>query len=228
MGRKIDPRVYRLTINKDWDSHWFAPRGKFGSYLKVDSSIRSSIFSVFPKGVIDKVLIERSLNALKVVILTTRPGLVVGKQGAQIRELEKKIAALVNTGAKPIKISIEIQEIKDPELHSNIIAQEIAAQLEKRIPYKRVLKQTLGRLMRHKGVKGAKLRVKGRLDGADIARAEWVFTGSVPLQTLRSDIDYGFSEAVTKWGAVGVKVWIYRGEVFKKDVASEQEAYGVR
>lgn len=221
MGRKIDPRVYRLGINKDWDSHWFAPRGKFGPYLNVDDQIRTSLFAMFLKGVIDKVIIERSLNALKAIILTPRPGLVVGKQGAQIREIEKKVAAFVNhTNAKPLKISVEILEIKNPELHAHIISQEIAGQLEKRMPYKRILKQTLGRLMRNKEIKGAKIKVKGRLDGADIARSEWVFNGSVPLQTLRSDIDYGFSEAITKWGVVGVKVWIYKGQIFKKDVES--------
>jgi len=216
MGRKIDPRVYRIGINKDWDSHWFAPKGKFGPYLAVDQKIRTAVFSSFAKGVIDKVLIERSLNALKATILTPRPGLVVGKQGAQIRDIEKKVGAIVNTKGKPLRVSVEIQEIKDPELHANIIAQEMAAQLERRMSHKRILKQTLGRLTRHKGVKGAKLKVKGRLDGADIARSAWVFTGSVPLHTLRSDIDYGFAEAITKWGVVGVKVWIYKGEVFKK------------
>lgn len=222
MGRKIDPRVYRLGINKDWDSHWFAPRGKFGAYLKVDSQIRIMAFSLFPKGVIDKVVIERSLNALKAIISTPRPGLVVGKQGAQIREIEKRVAAFVSqVNTKPLKVSVEIREIKSPELHAHIISQEIAGQLEKRMPYKRVLKQTLSRLMRNKEVKGAKIKVKGRLDGADIARSEWVFNGSVPLQTLRSDIDYGFSEAVTKWGVVGVKVWIYKGQVFKKDIVEE-------
>lgn len=218
MGRKIDPRVYRLNINKDWDSHWFAPRGKFGAYLKVDGLIRSTLFSLFPKGIIDKVLIERSLNALKVTITTPRPGLVVGKQGAQIRDIEKRIGGFINQpGIKPLKLTVEIREIKDPELHAHIIAQEVAGQLEKRMSHKRVLKQTLGRLMRNKGAKGVKIKVKGRLDGADIARAAWVFNGSVPLQTLRSDIDYGFSEAITKWGVVGVKVWIYKGQVFKTE-----------
>lgn len=216
MARKIDPRIYRIGISKDWDSHWFAPKGKFGPYLAVDHKIRTIVFSLFTKGLIDKVLIERSLNALKVTILTPRPGLVVGKQGAQIRDVEKKIAAVVNKGGKPLRVTVEIQEIKDPELHANIIAQEMAAQLERRMSYRRILKQTLGRLTRHKEVKGAKLKVKGRLDGADIARSGWVFTGSVPLHTLRSDIDYGFAEAITKWGVVGVKVWIYKGEVFKK------------
>lgn len=221
MGRKVDPRSYRLTVNKDWDSHWFAPRGKFGPYLKIDNQIRQIFFSTFPKGVIDKILLERSLNALRVSILTPRPGLVVGKQGIQIRELEKKIARFVSSGPRPVKVSLDIQEIKSPELHANIMAQEIAGQLERRTPHKRVLKQTLARLLRNKEVKGAKIKVKGRLDGADIARAEWVFSGSVPLHTLRSDIDYGFSEAVTKWGVVGVKVWIYKGQVFKKDIENK-------
>lgn len=222
MGRKIDPRLYRLNINKDWNSHWFAPKGKFGPYLKTDQMIRDIIVSFFPRGVIERVVIERSLDVLKIVIFTPRPGLVVGKQGAQIREIERRIKSFVNEGGiKPLKVSLEIQEISDPEIHAGIVADEVAGQLEKRMPYKRVLKQALGRIMRNKQAKGAKIKIKGRLGGADIARTEWVFEGSVPLQTLRSDIDYGFSEAITKWGAVGVKVWIYKGEVFKK--ASEEE-----
>ena len=216
MGRKINPRLYRLSINKNWDSHWFAPRGKFKPYLEADQMIRNIILSFFGRGIIEKVVIERSLDTLKVIIVTPRPGLVVGKQGSQIRDIESKIKSVLHQeGAKPLRLSLEIQEITDPETHAAIIADEIAGQLEKRMPYKRVLKQTLARIMRNKDVKGAKIKIKGRLGGADIARTEWVFAGSVPLQTLRSDIDYGFSEAITKWGAVGVKVWIYKGEVFK-------------
>jgi small subunit ribosomal protein S3 len=215
MGRKIDPRLYRLGVHKDWDSHWFAPRAKFGAYLEIDYMIRKLVFSLFPKGVIDKVEIERSSNALKVIIGTPRPGLVIGRQGAQIKDLEKKIAEFTKTGSRQLKIAVEIKEIKSPELHANIIAQEIAGQLEKRMPHRRILNQTLGRVTRNKEVKGAKIKVKGRLGGAEIARIEWVTSGSVPLQTLRSDIDYGFCEAITKWGVVGVKVWIYKGEVFE-------------
>lgn len=223
MGRKIDPRLYRLTINKDWNSHWFAPKGKFGPYLQADQVIRDIIVSLFPKGVIEKVIIERSLDVLKIIIFTPRPGLVVGKQGIQIREIEAKVKSFVNKeGGKPVKVTLEIQEISDPETHASIVSDEVAGQLEKRMPYKRVLKQALGRIMRNKIAKGAKIKIKGRLGGADIARTEWVYEGSVPLQTLRSDIDYGFSEAITKWGAVGVKVWIYKGEVFKK-VSEEEE-----
>jgi len=220
MGRKINPRLYRLQIRKDWNSHWFAARGKFGPYLQLDYTVRKMIRSFFPKGVIEKVLIERSSNALKVVISTTRPGLVVGKQGVQIREIEKKVGELVKQftkeGASKLRVSIEIQEIKDPELRAHIVAEEVASQLERRMPYRRVLRQTLERLMRHKEIKGAKIKAKGRLGGAEIARSEWVFAGSVPLQTLRSDIDFGFAEAITKWGVVGVKAWIYKGEVFEQ------------
>lgn len=235
MGRKIHPKLYRLGINQDWNSHWFAPKGRFGFYLKADTCIRDMVLKLFPKGVIERVAIERSPSILKVVIFTPRPGLVVGRQGVQIKKIEEQITSFVKqhiesrgrsegivsdksispaSGKKAVRISIEIQEIKEPELYAHLISQEIAAQLERRMPYKRILKQSLARLMRHKGVKGAKLKVKGRLGGADIARAEWVFAGSVPLQTLRSDISYGFSEAITKWGVVGVKVWIYKGEVF--------------
>lgn len=215
MGRKINPKLYRLSTHEDWESHWFAQKGRFGPYLMLNKKIRDMIFSFFPKGVIDRVLIEHSSSALKVIILTPRPGLVVGRQGVQIKKIEERINFFAGKGSKSFRVVVDIREIKDPELHANIIAQGIALQLEKRMPYRRVLKQTLSRLMRHKGVKGAKIKVKGRLGGAEIARSEWVFDGSVPLQTLRSDISYGFVQAITKWGAVGVKVWIYKGEVFE-------------
>lgn len=215
MGRKINPKLYRLHTNQDWESHWFAPRGRFGSGLKMDYTIREMVFELFQKGIIDKVRIERSLSNLKVIISTPRPGLVVGKQGVQIKQIEAKVNNFFANEPKPPRVLIEIQEIKNPELHAHLIAQEIASQLERRMSYRRVLKQTLARLMRHKNVKGAKIRAKGRLGGAEIARLEQVFAGSVPLQTLRSDIEYGFSEAITKWGAVGVKVWIYKGEIFQ-------------
>ncbi|MBI3335872.1 MAG: 30S ribosomal protein S3 [Candidatus Portnoybacteria bacterium] len=220
MGRKINPRLYRINILKNWNSHWFAPKLKFKSYLEVDHKIREMVFSLFQKGVIDKVIIERSSNSLKVIIFTTRPGLVVGKQGTQIREIERRVGKFVKESSDEkvgkLRMAVEIQEIKDPELHANIIAQEVASQLERRMPYKRILKQTLERVKKSKEVKGVKIKVKGRLGGAEIARTEWVFAGSVPLQTLRSDIDYGFSEAITKWGAVGVKVWIYKGQMFEQ------------
>lgn len=214
MGRKINPKLYRLHTNQDWESHWFAPRGRFGSGLKMDYTIREMVFGLFQKGIIDKVRIERSLSNLKVIISTPRPGLVVGKQGVQIRQIESNVATFCAKELKPPRVSIEVQEIKNPELHAHLMAQEVASQLEKRMSYRRVLKQMLARLMRHKNVKGAKIRAKGRLGGAEIARSEQVFAGSVPLQTLRSDIEYGFCQAITKWGAIGVKVWIYKGEVF--------------
>lgn len=217
MGRKINPRLYRMNILKDWDSHWFAPKLKFRSYLEVDHKIREMVFSLFQKGVIDKVTVERSSSSLKVAIFTTRPGLVVGKQGTQIREIERKVGEFVKESgearAGKLRMAVEIQEIKEPELHANIIAQEVASQLERRMPYKRILKHTLERVKKSKEVKGVKIKVKGRLGGAEIARTEWVFAGSVPLQTLRSDINYGFAEAITKWGVIGVKVWIYKGEI---------------
>lgn len=225
MGRKINPKLYRLHTNQDWESHWFAPRGQFGPRLKMDHTIREMVFGLFQKGIIDKVQIECSLSNLKVIILTPRPGLVVGKQGVQIKQIEAQVNKFVAKESKQPRVSIEIQEIKNPELHANLMAQEIASQLERRMSYRRVLKQTLARLMRHKSVKGAKIRVKGRLGGAEIARSEQVFAGSVPLQTLRSDIEYGFSEAITKWGAVGVKVWIYKGEIFESLHKKDEESF---
>lgn len=225
MGRKVHPKIFRIGINQDWDSHYFATRWHFAPYITIDEGIRDYIKGLFAKGVVERIVMEHSSNVVKVVIFTPRPGLVIGKQGGQIKTIEKRLKEILQvkrmfSGAKGKQqnISIEIKEIKDPETKASLVAQDIATQLERRIPHRSVIKGTLGKLMRQKIIKGAKIKVKGRLDGAEIARCEWVSSGSVPLQTLRSDIDYGFSEAITKFGTVGVKVWIYKGQSFGGNV----------
>lgn len=232
MGRKVHPKIYRIGINQDWDSRFFASRWHFAPRLLIDELIRTYLGGSFAKGIIERVIVEHGSNTLKVIISTSRPGLVVGKQGAQIKQIEKKIREILELHqeniASPLStkkasgqaqrkqknVAIEIQEVKDPETSASLVSQEVALQLERRMPYRRTIKGMLGKLMRHKAIKGAKIKVKGRLGGAEIARSEWVSQGSVPLQTLRSDIDYGFCQAVTKFGTIGVKVWIYKGEVF--------------
>lgn len=223
MGRKVHPKVFRIGVNQDWDSRYFARRWNFGPYLSIDEAVRSYLFSSFPRGVIEKVILEHGSQKLKVVVYTSRPGLIVGRQGVQIKEIEKhvqKIFAARQKGlpmggkAKQLTVTVDIQEVREPELSASLVSQEIASQLERRMPFRRVMRGMLAKLMRHRDIKGAKIRVKGRLNGAEIARSEWVSSGNVPLQTLRADIDYGFCQAVTKFGTIGVKVWIYKGEVF--------------
>jgi len=238
MGRKVHPKIFRIGINQDWDSHYYAPRWHFGPYLEVDEDVRNYLTGLFPKGIVEKVILEHGSNTLKVIISTPRPGLVVGRQGAQIKQIEKTIQAIFessqaskktpNTGKKRVSgVTLEIREIKEPETSASLVSQEVASQLERRMPFRRVMRGMLAKLMRHRDIKGAKIRAKGRLNGAEIARSEWVSGGSVPLQTLRADIDYGFSQAGTKFGSIGVKVWLYKGETFKDKEASQEESFGI-
>ena len=243
MGRKVHPVAYRLGVNKESDSRYFASRWHFTPYLKIDEAIRNYLLKIFQKGIIEKIELEHASNTFRLIIHTPRPGLVVGKQGAQTKQIEKKVQELLESHRNSFRVyepssraqaegkqtgllksrgkekqplvSIDIREVKEPETKSSLVAQEIASQLERRMPYRKTIKGMLSKLMRHKEVKGAKIKVKGRLDGAEIARCEWVSAGSVPLQTLRSDIDYSFYQAITKFGTIGVKIWIYKGEIFK-------------
>ncbi len=243
MGRKVHPIVYRLGVNKEWDSRYFALHWHFTPYIKIDEAIRNYLKETFQKGVIEKVLFEHSSNKFRVIIYTPRPGLVVGRQGMQTKLIEKKINQIIESSRTLLKsknqpaenkskqlnkekqplVSIEIREIKDSDASASIVAQDIAVQLERRMPFRKTIKGMLAKLMRHKDIKGAKIKVKGRLDGAEIARCEWVAGGSVPLQTLRSDIDYSLSQAITKFGTIGVKVWIYKGEIFKSSYQQAED-----
>lgn len=235
MGRKVSPIAYRLGQLQDWRSQWFnlAHQPK---YLEQDWHIRQYIRSQAQDAAIDRIEIKRFRNEITVVIYTARPGLLIGRQGAKIKELEeglkkilKKIAkkSLIRGGESLPKLKLEIQEVKEFESHAQLLAQDIAEQLERRLPFRRVMKQALAKLDRYPAIKGAKIKVSGRLGGAEMARQEWLAKGEVPLGSLRSNIDYGFAEAVTKYGVIGVKVWINKGEVFdKKSTTQEQESLG--
>ncbi|MGI5997127.1 MAG: 30S ribosomal protein S3 [Lutispora sp.] len=208
MGQKVNPHGLRVGIIKDWDSKWYASDKDFSDLLIEDNKIREYLKKKLFSSGISKIEIERTANKVRINISTAKPGMVIGKGGAGIEALRKEVEKLTNNKS----VSINISEIKVPELDAQLVAENIAAQLEKRISFRRAMKQAMQRTMRS-GAKGIKAMTSGRLGGAEIARSEWYREGTIPLQTLRADIDYGFAEAHTTYGRIGVKVWIYKGEV---------------
>lgn len=217
MGQKVHPVGLRLGIIKDWDGRWYAGKKEYAELLHEDLEIRRRIKERFYTAGISKVEIERAANRAKVTIYTARPGMVIGKGGAEVDRLRKELEE--RTGKQ---LQINIVEVKRPELDAQLVAENIAFQLERRVSFRRAMKQAQQRAMRL-GAKGIKIRVAGRLGGAEIARAEWTSEGSIPLHTLRADIDYGFAEAKTTYGQIGVKVWIYKGEVLPEKGRQPQQ-----
>jgi len=212
MGQKISPISLRIGITKDWSSHWFGGR-KYVPYLKEDLAIRTFLDKRLKGMSVANVEIERGANAMSIVILTSRPGLLIGRGGGGIEELKRGVEKVLK---KKRSVRIEVQELKSPETSAAIMAESIVDQIEKRIPFRRLMKQTLSKIIGHKEVKGAKIQMGGRLDGAEIARSEHLEEGNLPLQTLRADIDFAKKTAHTTYGTIGVKVWIYKGEKFDK------------
>ena len=207
MGQKVNPHGMRVGVIKDWDSKWYAEKD-FADYLVEDHKIRKFIKKRLYSAGISKIEIERASDRVKVFIYTAKPGVVIGKGGADIEKLKAKIQKLTTK-----KVSIDIKEIKRPDGDAQLVAENIALQLENRVSFRRAMKSVMSRTMKTAGVKGIKTSVSGRLGGADMARTEFYSEGTIPLQTLRADIEYGFAEADTTYGKVGVKVWIYKGEV---------------
>ena len=210
MGQKISPTSLRLGINKDWASRWFGGR-KYPSYLKDDLKVRTFLEKKLKNMGIDRIELERGTDSLSVIIYTSRPGFLIGRGGTGVEDLKAEIHRLLK---KKIAVRLEIQEIKSPELSAKVMVESIVDQTEKRIPYRRLLKQTISKIMSNRQVKGVKIMMGGRLDGAEIARSEHLEEGSLPLQTLRADIDFAKGTAHTTYGTVGIKVWIYKGEKF--------------
>jgi len=210
MGQKISPTSFRIGINKDWASRWFGFR-KYKEYLKDDVAVRNFLNKKLKNMAVDRIEFERGADSMNIFIYTARPGLIIGRGGTGVEELKLSVRKLLK---KKIGVRIEIQEIKNPEGSASITAESITDQIEKRMPYRRIMKQTIFRVMSSKDVKGVKIQISGRLDGAEIARSEHLEEGSLPLQTLRADIDFAKSTAITTYGTVGIKVWIYKGEVF--------------
>lgn len=208
MGQKVNPNGLRVGIIKGWDSQWYASKKDFGKYIKEDNVIRNYLKKAYYSAAISKIVIERVVGRVTITVYTARPAVLIGKQGSEIEKIKKEVLKL----SQAKQIAINVVEVKKPDADAQLIAESIAAQLEKRVSFRRAMKQAIGRAMRS-NVKGVKVSVGGRLDGAEIARTEGYHDGSIPLQTLRADIDYGFAEAHTTFGVVGVKAWIYKGEI---------------
>jgi small subunit ribosomal protein S3 len=208
MGQKVHPTGIRLGIVKDWTSKWYADSKDFADTLNMDLKVRDHIKKKLKSASVSRVQIERPANNARITIHTARPGIVIGKKGEDVERLRKDVTKMMG-----IPVSINIEEIRKPELDATLVAENVAQQLERRIMFRRAMKRAVQNAMRL-GAQGIKIRVAGRLNGADIARAEWYHEGRVPLHTLRADIDYGTIEASTTYGIIGVKVWVFKGEVF--------------
>ena len=209
MGQKVNPHGFRVGVIKNWDSRWFTKDKDFGDTLVEDYNLRKYLKSTLNSAGVPKVEIERDANRVRIHIHCAKPGMVIGRKGEEIEQLKAQCKALLKTDKD---VFINIVEVKNPDVNATLVAESIAAQLEKRVSFRRAMKLSLGRAMRC-GVKGIKTQVSGRLGGAEIARSEMYREGTIPLQTIRADIDYGFAEAHTTYGRIGVKVWIYTGEV---------------
>ena len=211
MGQKVNPHGLRVGVINGWNTQWYADKKEFSKFLKEDNVIRTFLKKKYYAAAISKILIERAATRIAVTIYTARPGVIIGKAGSEVETIKKDLAKLTNGKA----VSINITEVRKPDCDAQLVAEGVAAQLEKRMSFRRAMKQAIGRSVRS-GSKGVKMMVSGRLDGAEIARSEQYHEGSIPLQTLRANIDYGFAEAHTTFGMIGVKCWIYKGEVLSK------------
>ncbi|MGI6160990.1 MAG: 30S ribosomal protein S3 [Christensenellales bacterium] len=219
MGQKVNPNGFRVGVIKDWDTRWFANRKQFAEYILEDDKIRKFLKNKLYSAGISRIEIERAAQRVAVNIYAGRPGIIIGKGGAGVELIKKDVEKL--TGKSCL---VNIIEIRNVDADAQLVAENIASQLERRISFRRAMKQAIGRSMKAQGVKGIKTMVSGRLGGAEIARTEHYHEGSIPLQTMRADIHYGFAEAKTTYGRIGVKVWIYKGEVLGKPLAARNSA----
>ncbi|MCL1916945.1 MAG: 30S ribosomal protein S3 [Peptococcaceae bacterium] len=215
MGQKVNPHGLRVGIIRTWESQWYADKN-YGDMLHEDLKIRNYIKNKLASAGVPRVVIERTGEKIRITISAARPGIVIGRQGADVEILRKELEKM--TGKQ---VSVNISEIKKLELDAYLVAANVAQQLEKRVSFRRAMKQTVGRTMRQ-GAQGIKIQCSGRLGGAEIARTEWYNEGKVPLHTLRADIDYGFAEANTTYGKIGIKVWIYKGEILPAAKAAQE------
>ncbi|MEE0681505.1 MAG: 30S ribosomal protein S3 [Candidatus Gastranaerophilaceae bacterium] len=210
MGQKVNPNGFRVGVIRDWNTRWYASKKDFADYLLEDKAIRDFLKKAYFEAGISKISIERAANKVNVSIHTARPGMLIGKGGAGIENIKAQVTKIAN---RPV--GVNIMEVRNPDASAQLVAENVAAQLEKRISYRRAMKQSMARAMKA-GAKGIKIKCSGRLGGAEIARDDKYRDGSIPLQTMRADIEYGFAEAATTYGRIGVKVWIYKGEVLSR------------
>lgn len=216
MGQKVNPKVFRLGITTEWNSAWFARGRSYAKQLHEDLSIRKFVMTKLRDANVAQVKVDRSPKALTVTLHTAKPGMVIGRGGAGVEELKKSIQDKILKDRKKVNLQINIKEITKPMLSAAVVAQNIVADLERRVPYRRSMRRVVDQVMKN-GAQGVKVILSGRLDGAEIARNETLTNGKIPLHTIRADIDYYRTVARTIYGAVGVKVWIYKGEVFASD-----------
>lgn len=220
MGQKVHPTGIRLGIIKDWTSKWYAGSRDYADYLHTDLQVRDYLRQKLANASVSRIQIERPANNARVIIHTARPGIVIGKKGEDIERLRAEISRMMGV---PAQVSVE--EIRKPELDAYLVAESVAQQIERRIMFRRAMKRAVTNTMRL-GAEGIKINVSGRLNGAEIARSEWYREGRVPLHTLRADIDYGLAEARTTYGVIGIKVWIFKGEILGLEETSEEETAG--
>ena len=219
MGQKINPIGFRLGVNRTWDSRWFAAKGEYGQLLHEDMAIRAALMKLLKQAAVSKIIIERPHRKCRVTIHSARPGVVIGKKGADIEKLRKEVSKLTKAD-----VTINIVEVRKPEIDATLVADSIAQQLERRVAFRRAMKRAVQSAMRL-GAEGIRINCSGRLGGAEIARLEWYREGRVPLHTLRADIDFGYPHARTAYGIIGVKVWIFKGEIMDHDpMAAEKRA----
>src|SRR5690349_10760797 len=223
MGQKVNPVGIRLGITREWTSKWYASTKNFPSHVYTDFLVREFLKKKLVEASVSRIQIDRAASKVNITIHTARPGIVIGKKGEDIEKLRAEVAKLVKMTVPNVRINIS--EIRKPELDAQLVAEGISQQLEKRVMFRRAMKRAVTNTMRI-GALGIKVRVSGRLNGAEIARTEWYREGRIPLHTFRADIDYGLAEARTTYGVIGVKVWIFKGEVFKQDQIAAAPAEG--
>lgn len=210
MGQKVHPYGFRLGITKDWSSKWYSSKKEYSTFVLEDFKIRKELKKLGPDAAISRIeIIRKGEGEIRVILFSARPGMLIGKKGSEISKLEHIVKSAI--GKKDSSVKIEVKEVRHPELDAELIAQGVVVKIEQKVSHKRAIKQAIGRAVRA-GAKGIKIQVSGRLDGAEIARTEWFKEGRVPLQTLRADIDYSELPALTKFGRIGIKVWVYKGD----------------
>ena len=219
MSKKVHPYAHRMVILRDWKSRWFATDKKYSDFLRADIFIKEYLAKKLKNSFVSVIEIERSRNGARVIIKTSRPGVIIGRQGEGAKKLKEDLLKMMKKNAIviPEELKVDIVEVSNPDADAKIVALSVVEGLEKRMPFRRVLKQTLEKIMAVREVKGARILIGGRLNGADMARTESVKKGSIPLQTFRADVDFARERANMSYGVIGIKVWIYKGEVFDKD-----------
>ena len=217
MGQKVNPIGLRLGINRTWDSRWYADGHEYGRLLHEDVAIRNHLYSVLKQAGISKIVIERPHKKCRVTIHTARPGVVIGKKGADIEKLRREISQMTDS-----EVHLNIVEVRKPEVDATLVAEGVAQQLERRVAFRRAMKRAVQSAMRL-GAEGIRINCGGRLGGAEIARSEWYREGRVPLHTLRADVDYGTAEAKTAYGIIGIKVWVFKGEILEHDPMAQEK-----